>query len=205
MKPLTMVFSDEDEDFFEDEFYGEEEMDADDIAEDENAKEKTPVIREGMSLEDLGIKMIFVKGGCFMMGDNFGDGHFDEKPVHEVCVDDFFLQETEFPQELFEKLMGFDPSVDKGEGLPLNYMSWNDAGVFIKWLNEVVMDGGFRLPSEAEWEYAARGGGMIEKWPGTDDEFILEDFAWYVDNSRDKVQPIKQKLPKSARFLRYGG
>ena len=62
------------------------------------------LITENMTPEELGIKMIFVKGGCFMMGDNFGDGHFDEKPVHEVCVDDYFLQETEVTQSTLRSL-----------------------------------------------------------------------------------------------------
>ena len=82
-------------------------------------------------------RMVFVKGGCFQMGDTFGDGDDDEKPVHEVCVDDFYMGKYEVTQKEWTEIMGSNPSKFKGcDDCPVEKVSWNDAQDFIRKLNE---------------------------------------------------------------------
>ena len=130
-----------------------------------------------------GMELVLVKGGCYRMGDTFGDGKPDEKPVHDVCVSDFYLGKFEVTQGQWEKVMGSNPSSNKecGADCPVNAVSWDDAQEFIKKLN-AKSGKKFRLPTEAEWEYAARSGGKEMKWAGTGDEAVLGDFAWYEKN-----------------------
>lgn len=113
-----------------------------------------------------GMEFVFIKGGCFDMGDTFGDGRADEKPVHEVCVGDFYIGIYEVTQAQWEKVMGNNPSKFKGGGnYPVERVSWNDIQDFIERLNR---QGGkrYRLPTEAEWEYAARSGGKKRNMRG---------------------------------------
>jgi len=124
--------------------------------------------------------MVFIKGGCFKMGDIFGDGDPDERPVHEVCVDDFYLAPTEVTQNEWIEIMGENPSafMDCGSHCPVENVSWKDIQEFVRRLNEKT-GRVYRLPSEAEWEYAARSGGRREKWPGTNSIYELERYAWF--------------------------
>ncbi|TAN44631.1 MAG: formylglycine-generating enzyme family protein, partial [Nitrospirae bacterium] len=130
-----------------------------------------------------GIEMVLVKGGCYQMGDTFGDGDSDEKPVHEVCVDDFYIGKFEVTQGQWQAVMGNNPSSFKncGDNCPVESVSWNDVQEFISRLNKKVplSKGGtrglYRLPTEAEWEYAARSGGKREKYAGGDD---VDSVAW---------------------------
>lgn len=107
-----------------------------------------------------GMEFVFIKGGCFEMRDPFGDGDKDEKPVHQVCVDDFYLGKYEVTQGQWEKVMGNNPSYFKncGGNCPVERVSWNDVQEFISRLNQ-RSGKRYRLPMEAEWEYAARSGG----------------------------------------------
>lgn len=106
-----------------------------------------------------GMEFVFVKGGCYQMGDTFGDGDSDEKPVHEVCVDDFYMGKYEVTQGEYRKVTGFNPSrFQKGDNFPVERLSWNYAQSFINILNS-GSGRQYRLPTEAEWEYAAREGG----------------------------------------------
>ena len=184
---------DEDGDFFEEDLPDEESLG--DIEVD---VDKKPVLTEKQQLKAsrkaLKVKLIFIKGGCFMMGDNFGDGHYDERPLHKVCIDDYYLAEAEVTQELWEKIAGFNPSLNKGPDNPVENVSYADAVQFIDALNEKT-NNNYRLPSEAEWEYAARGGGLMEKWAGTNDEFDIEEVAWYYGNSEKNTHPVKGKQP----------
>lgn len=143
---------------------------------------------------DRYVKMIQVKGGCFKMGDNFGNGHYDELPVHKVCIDDFAIAEAEVTQELWKEVTGMNPSQSKGEKKPVDFISWADAQVFIGKLNEMT-GRHFRLPTEAEWEYAARGRGKLEEWAGTNDEDDLMEYAWFDFTSINKSHPVKEKEP----------
>ncbi|MCP4755007.1 MAG: SUMF1/EgtB/PvdO family nonheme iron enzyme [Proteobacteria bacterium] len=106
-----------------------------------------------------GMEFVRVKGGCFDMGDTFGDGSARKKPVHRVCVDNFYLGKTEVTQGQWRSVMGNNPSHFKdGDTYPVEKVSWDDAEKFIRKLN-ARSDGRYRLPTEAEWEYACREGG----------------------------------------------
>lgn len=129
-----------------------------------------------------GMQFVSVKGGCYQMGNS--SGHENEKPAHDVCVNDFSIGTFEVTQAQWEKVMGRNPShfSQCGPDCPVDKISWNDAQVFISKLN-AKSGRQYRLPTEAEWEYAARNGGRNEKWAGTSDEKVLGDYAWFVDNS----------------------
>jgi formylglycine-generating enzyme required for sulfatase activity len=140
----------------------------------------------------IGMKFIHVKPGTFMMGSN--DGYKDEKPVHEVTFKKgFYMQTTEVTQGQWMAVMGDNPShfKDCGENCPVENVSWDDAKDFIKKLNKMEGDK-YRLPTEAEWEYAARGGEKSKgyKYSGSND---LDEVAWYRENSDDKTQPAAGK------------
>ncbi len=141
-------------------------------------------------------KMIAVEGGSFMMGATPGQGNDareNEKPAHKVTVDDFLIGETEVTQELWFAVMGSNPShfKSKGGNYPVENVSWNDIQVFIKKLNEITGHQ-FRLPFEAEWEYAARGGkkSTDKKYAGSDD---IDEVAWYKDNAEGSTHAVATK------------
>jgi sulfatase modifying factor 1 len=158
-----------------------------------------------------GMEFVFVKGGCFQMGDTFGDGIYCEKPVHEVCVNDFYMGKYEVTQGQWKKVMGNDQSEfrdcefkDCGDNCPVETVSWNDTQKFISKLNS-QSDKNYRLPTEAEWEYAARSGGKKEKWAGTSDESSLKDYAWFHYNSGPKTHPVGQKKPNGLGIYDMSG
>ena len=138
--------------------------------------------------------MVYIKGGCFDMGDIFGNGEDDEKPVHTVCVSDFYLGMTEVTQKQWVDIMGHNPSKFKCGDCPVERVSWHNVQDFIKKLNKAT-GMNYRLPTEAEWEYAARSGGLKEKWAGTEKESELGTYAWYGDNSNSNAHAVAGKEP----------
>lgn len=110
---------------------------------------------ETISANGISIQMVAVEGGVFQMGSETGES--DEKPVHEVKLSNFFIGQTEVTQELWEAVMGKNPSSSKGAKRPVESVSWNRIQSFIETLNQMTGKT-FRLPTEAEWEFAARGG-----------------------------------------------
>ena len=134
--------------------------------------------------------MVPVEGGTFQMGSEDSD---DSKPVHQVKVSSFSIGQTEVTQELWEAVMGTNPSNWKGLKLPVEQVSWNDCQLFISKLNELTGKT-FRLPTEAEWEFAARGGikSMGFKYAGRDN---IDDVAWYGLNSGLKTHEVGTKQP----------
>lgn len=141
------------------------------------------------------IDMVQIKGACFDMGDTFGDGLENERPVKRVCVGDFSLGKYVVTQAQWEAVMGDNPSYSqKGGDYPVEYVTWDEVHEFILKLNKMTGKH-YRLPTEAEWEYAARSGGRKEKWAGTSDESKLGDYAWYEKNSGDKIHPVGTRKP----------
>jgi formylglycine-generating enzyme required for sulfatase activity len=131
--------------------------------------------------------MVFVKGGNFDMGElfSFDSPRVDEEPVHEVYVDDFYIGKYEVTQGLWEEVMGNNPSYfkDYGNIYPVESVSWIDVQEFLKKLNQKT-ELNYRLPTEAEWEYAARGGGEGFSYSGTNSKTKLGSYAWYDVSSR---------------------
>jgi formylglycine-generating enzyme len=129
--------------------------------------------------------MVFIKGGCFVMGNDYTQE--DEKPEHEVCVNDFYMDKYEVTQVRWEKQMGFNPSRFKGPDLPVEQVNFLDIQKFIK-----KSKGTCRLPTEAEWEYAARGASTTRYFWGN---MVHEDYTWYEDNSAETTHPVGSKAP----------
>lgn len=142
-----------------------------------------------------GMEFVFVTEGCFQMGDTFGDGYEVEHPAHEVSVNGFWMGKYKVTQGQWEKVMGYNPSQFKnGATYPVENVNGQDAQEFIRRLNEMTGKR-FRLPTEAEWEYAPRNGGRREKWAGTNSESELWKYAWYSGYSDGRTHLVGQKRP----------
>ena len=140
------------------------------------------------------IDMVKVEAGTFMMGatSEMQDPFDDEKPVHQVTLtNDYYMGKYEVTQALWQSVMGSNPSYFKGDDLPVEQVSWNDCQEFISKLNSMT-DRKFRLPTEAEWEYAARGGKKSRGYQYSGSSNI-SDVAWYTDNSGSKTHPVGTK------------
>ncbi|MCX5809826.1 MAG: formylglycine-generating enzyme family protein [Proteobacteria bacterium] len=150
-----------------------------------------------------GMELVFVKGGCYDMGDTFGDSVGSEKLVHNVCVSDFYMGKYEVTQGQWKVVMGNNPShfSSCGDTCPVENVSWKDSQEFIRKLNSRTGKS-YRLPTEAEWEYAARSGGKKEKYAGTSSDSDLGSYAWYKSNS---AHPVGQKQPNSLGLYDMSG
>lgn len=143
---------------------------------------------------DLGIEFVKIKSGCFMMGrdPNFEDGSNDELPRHRVCIEnDFYMGKYEVTQSEWVEIMGSNPSEFKGRSNPVEKVSWHDAQAFIKRLNQRDSRNQYRLPTEAEWEYAYRAGTKSTYYWG-DDKSPIGQYAWYRGNSGKRTHPVGQ-------------
>ena len=148
-----------------------------------------------ITVNGVSFKMIAVKGGTFTMGatsEQGSDVEDDETPTHRVTLSDYYIGETEVTQALWEAVMGSNPSNWKGSNLPVENVSWEDCQEFISRLNSLTGKN-FSLPTEAEWEYASRGGNKSQgyKYSGSN---VIDRVAWYKGNSGWKTHPVKQKL-----------
>lgn len=153
-----------------------------------------------------GLEFVFVPGGCYSMGDMFGDGDADEKPVHEVCVNDFYMSKYEVTQGQWKNLIGGNPaSFALGKSYPVEKVGWQDTQNFIAALKKKNGGFRFRLPTEAEWEYACRSGGKKEKWAGTVNEAALGEFAWSGANSGGKPHPAGKAKPNGLGLYDMSG
>ena len=160
-------------------------------------KQERKEMGEQYEFEVNGIKfkMVYVEGGTFRMGatsEQGSDTREDEKPIQVVTVSDYYIGETEVTQELWKAVMGNNPSYFVGsDNLPVERVSWEDVLEFIKKLNGIT-GRKFRLPTEAEWEYAARGGNKSKgyKYSGSNN---LDEVAWYNGNSGGQTHSVKKK------------
>ncbi len=128
---------------------------------------------------------VFVKGGCFQMGDVFGDGVDLEHPVHEVCLSDYFISKYEVTQELWQQVMGVNPSqYQENSRYPVDIVNFWQIEEFLEKLNSITGKQ-YRLPTEAEWEFACRAGGRKVKY-GTKNGILKEDLANYSPESAEE-------------------
>lgn len=162
----------------------------------------------------VAFRMIPVEGGTFTMGatpeqQNPDD---DEKPTHRVTLSSYMIGETEVTQELWQAVMGSNPSYFKGNNNPVEKVSWNDCQDFVRKLNSLTVQT-FRLPTEAEWEFAARGGNKSKgyQYSGSNN---LRDVAWYGQwdgntydngNSGEKTHPVATKAPNELGIYDMSG
>ena len=155
---------------------------------------------------DIDIEMVFVRGGTFWMGCTAEQGNdclVGEKPAHEVTVGSFNIGKYSITQAQWQAVMDDNPSHFKGESLPVEQVSWNDAQKFISRLNAATGKQ-YRLPKEAEWEYAARGGDKSQgyKYSGSNN---VGDVAWYEDNSDGSTHPVGRKQPNELGIYDMSG
>ncbi|MCF7911177.1 MAG: formylglycine-generating enzyme family protein [Candidatus Cloacimonetes bacterium] len=175
--------------------------------------------RNGEGIES----MIFVEGGLFEMGDQFNEGNDDELPVHNVTLSNFYIGQYEVTQGEYEAVMGSNPAHSYGVGdyYPVYYVTWYNAVQYCNALSEIegltpcynLSDwscdfsvDGYRLPTEAEWEYAARGGLNWEdnyRYSGTTDN--LGDYAWYYNNSGSQTHEVGTKEPNQLNIYDMSG
>ncbi|MFK8103726.1 MAG: formylglycine-generating enzyme family protein [Saprospiraceae bacterium] len=145
------------------------------------------------SLSDFpALEFVFVEGGEFEMGDKFEDLHKACRPVHQVKLSSYYMSKYLVTQNLWEAVMGSNPSYFKGANHPVDSVSKEDSRQFIKRLNALTKKN-FRLPTEAEWEYAARGGMHSQdyKYAGSDKS---NQVGWYRENSNGTSQEVGQLL-----------
>ena len=157
----------------------------------------TPVlVRPGQTIKDCADcpEMVVIPAGSFEMGSY---ENADERPVHRVNVPSFLIGKTEVTQGQWKAVMGSNPSYFSqcGDGCPVESVSWNDAQDFARRLSQKTGKQ-YRLPSEAEWEYAARAGSNA-KWSFGDSEYQLGDYAWFSADSQNKTQRVAQKRPNA--------
>lgn len=179
-----------------------------------NAKKPSKSFVNELTIEDVGVpfKMIFVEGATFDMGGE-SDAE-DALPVHKVTLDSYYIGETEVTQALWEAVMGttLEEMRDKGDpegefkgvgdDYPMYYLNWYDCQDFVRRLSDLT-GRHFQLPTEAQWEFAARGGRTRGyKYAGGNK---LDDVAWYQDNSGGTSHPVKQKAANSLGLYDMNG
>ncbi len=136
--------------------------------------------------------MVLLKApaGTYTMGDTFGDGASDELPTHQVTVGEFYIGKYEVTQGQWQAVMGSNPSSFSscGADCPVESVNLSDVQTFITTLNQ-LSGKNYRLPTEAEWEYAARSGGQSQEYSGGSD---INAVAWYASNSGGTTHPVGQ-------------
>lgn len=173
-------------------------------------KEQPVASKANDSSEDLtftvngvSFTMKLVEGGTFQMGSSDSNAKSDEKPVHGVTLGNYYIGETEVTQVLWKAVMGSNPSHFKGDNFPVNQVSWNDCQEFISKLNQKTGQN-FRLPTEAEWEYAARGGKKSNgyKYSGSN---TIGNVAWNTEDNSETIHMVKTKSPNELGLYDMSG
>ena len=160
-----------------------------------------------VTVNGVDIFMVKVSGGTFQMGatsEQGSDAYSNEKPVHQVTLSDYYIGETEVTQELWRAVMGSNPSYfNTSNQLPVERVSWTDCQTFITKLNQLTGKQ-FRLPTEAEWEYAARGGNKSNgyKYSGSNDIGVV---AWYDENKGWMTHNVRTKAPNELGIYDMSG
>ena len=182
----------------------EEPEEPNDPQEPENPDEPDTPNSVNISVGGVSFKMIEVAGGTYMMGGDGGiGGNIDETPKHSVTLDGFYIGETEVTQELWDAVMGSNPSVYTGNKKPVHAVNWNQCNEFIDKLNYMTGKT-FRLPTEAEWEYAARGGKQSKEYEYSGSNNV-GSVAWYAGNSNYEPQNVKGKIPNELGIYDMSG
>ncbi len=151
---------------------------------------------DSVVIRNVSFTMIKVEGGTFTMGAHEDDDEAfeNERPEHGVILSDYYIGETEVTQKLWEAVVGFNPSQNSvAEDHPVDNISWRDCEFFIEKLNQLT-GMHFRLPTEAEWEFAARGGIKCNnyRYSGSD---TIDLVGWYSVNALNNTHPVKTKRP----------
>ena len=146
----------------------------------------------------LGMEFVYISPGTFLMGSPSTEflRYSNEKQHRVTLTKGFYLQTTEVTQEQWRTVMGYNPALFKkcGDNCPVELVSWNEIQKFVKKLNRREKTRKYRLPTEAEWEYACRAGSTTRFSYGNDDE-KLGEYAWYYDNSGRRSHPVGQEKP----------
>ena len=151
-------------------------------------------------------EMVEVRGGTFRMGatsEQGCDAYDWEKPVHSVTLSGYYIGKTEVTQALWQAVMGSNPSYFEGDDLPVEQVSWDDCQEFIRKLNSLTGQN-FRLPTEAEWEFACRGGNNSRGYKYSGSNYI-DNVAWYDGNSGGKTHPVATKSPNELGIYDMSG
>ena len=154
----------------------------------------------------VSFEMVEVRGGTFRMGatsEQGSDAWDREKPVHSVTLSSFYIGKTEVTQALWKAVMGSNPSEFKGDNRPVESVSWDDCQEFIRKLNDLTGQN-FRLPTEAEWEFACRGGNNSRGYKYSGNNYI-DNVAWYDGNSGNKTHPVATKSPNELGIYDMSG
>lgn len=172
------------------------------------AQNKTITVKEQnktFTVNGVTFEMVKVKGGTFTMGctNDRGECQVDELPTHKVTVDDFYIGKFEVTQELWQAVMEYNPSAFKGEKMPVEQVNWKDCQEFIRELN-VLTGMEFRLPTEAEWEYAACGGSKTTGYHFSGSN-KAEHVAWTKENSEKTTHPVGTKEPNELGIYDMSG
>ena len=159
-----------------------------------------------ITVKGVSFEMVYVEGGSFDMGatsEQGSDAYSEEKPVHSVTLSDYYIGRCEVTQELWAVVMGSNPSEFIGAQNPVERVSWNGCQEFLSRLNSLT-GMTFRLPTEAEWEYAARGGKKSRhyKYSGSNNIF---DVAWHEINSGDRTHVVGTKSPNELGIYDMSG
>ena len=159
-----------------------------------------------LTIKGVSYEMVWVRGGTFRMGatsEQGSDAYSEEKPVHSVTLSSYYIGKTEVTQALWKEVMGSNPSYFKGDNLPVENVSWNDCQEFIRKLNALT-GRNFRLPNEAEWEFACRGGNNSRGYKYSGSNYI-DNVAWYSGNSGNKTHPVATKSPNELGIYDMSG